>query len=99
VEGVEYGCLGVGQKRGTHEQVGVPQWKIPGPQRFTDVITVGIKVGKDIQAGQNAGMATVAAAYGYIAPGDDPRNWGADLIAADTAELTQILLKAVNLGA
>lgn len=54
---------------------------------------------RDIQAGQNAGMATVAAAYGYIAPGDDPRNWGADLIAADTAELTQILLKAVNLGA
>jgi phosphoglycolate phosphatase len=54
---------------------------------------------RDIQAGQNAGMATVAAAYGYIAPGDDPRNWGTDLIAADTAELTQILLKAVNLGA
>ena len=57
------------------------------------------QVGSGIQAGQNAGMATVAAAYGYIAPGDDPRNWGADLIAADTAELTQILLKAVNLGA
>ena len=54
---------------------------------------------RDIQAGQNAGMATVAAAYGYVTPGDDPRSWGADLVAADTAELAQILLKAVNLGA
>jgi phosphoglycolate phosphatase len=54
---------------------------------------------RDIQAGQNAGMATIAAAYGYITPGDDPHGWGADLVATDTAELTQILLKAVNLGA
>ena len=54
---------------------------------------------RDILAGQNAGMATVAAAYGYITPDDNPRSWGADRVAADTAELTQILLKAVNLGA
>lgn len=54
---------------------------------------------RDIQAGQNAGMATIAAAYGYVTPDDDPRRWGADLIASDTAELTQILLKAVNLDA
>lgn len=54
---------------------------------------------RDIQAGQNAGMATVAAAYGYITPGDDPHRWGADLVAADTTELAQILSKAVNLGA
>jgi phosphoglycolate phosphatase len=54
---------------------------------------------RDIEAGQNAGMATIAAAYGYVTPDDDPRRWGADLIAADTAELTQILLKAVNLDA
>jgi phosphoglycolate phosphatase len=54
---------------------------------------------RDIQAGQNAGMATIAAAYGYITPGDDPHGWGADLVATDTAELTQILRKAVNLGA
>jgi len=54
---------------------------------------------RDIQAGQNAGMATVAAAYGYVTPDDDPQRWGADLVAADTAELTQILLKAVNLDA
>jgi len=54
---------------------------------------------RDIQAGQNAGMATIAAAYGYVTPDDDPRRWGADLVAADTAELAQILLKAVNLDA
>jgi phosphoglycolate phosphatase len=54
---------------------------------------------RDIEAGRNAGMATVAAGYGYITPDDDARSWGADLVAADTAELTQILLKAVNLGA
>jgi len=54
---------------------------------------------RDIQAGQNAGMATVAAAYGYVTPDDDPQRWGADLVAADTAELAQILLKAVNLDA
>jgi phosphoglycolate phosphatase len=54
---------------------------------------------RDIQAGQNAGMATIAAAYGYVVPGDDPQRWGADRVAVDTAELTQILLKAVNLEA
>ncbi len=54
---------------------------------------------RDIEAGRNAGMATIAAAYGYVTPDDDPKDWGADLIAADTAELTQMLLKAVNLDA
>lgn len=54
---------------------------------------------RDIEAGQNAGMATVAAAYGYITPDDDALNWGADVIASDTAELAQIVRKAVNLGA
>jgi phosphoglycolate phosphatase len=53
---------------------------------------------RDIAAGQNAGMATIAAAYGYITPDDDAMNWGADLIASDTAELAQIVRKAVNLG-
>ena len=54
---------------------------------------------RDIQAGQNAGMATIAAAYGYVTPDDDPHHWGADRVARDTAELTQILLIAVNLDA
>ena len=54
---------------------------------------------RDIEAGLAAGMATVAATYGYITEDDDPREWGADIIAPDTEELAQIVLKAVNLGA
>lgn len=53
---------------------------------------------RDIEAGLRAGMATIAAGYGYITEDDDPREWGADIIAPDTQELVQILLKAVNLG-
>lgn len=52
---------------------------------------------RDIEAGLRAGAATIAAAYGYITEDDDPREWGADIIAVDTEELTQIVLKAVNL--
>ncbi len=52
---------------------------------------------RDIEAGRAAGMFTIAAAYGYIND-DNPQNWGADHIVADTAELTTYLLKAVNLG-
>jgi phosphoglycolate phosphatase len=53
---------------------------------------------RDIEAGLAAGMATVGATYGYVTEDDDPRTWGADILASDTAELAQILLKAVNLG-
>lgn len=52
---------------------------------------------RDIEAGLGAGMATIAATYGYIAEDDDPREWGADIIAPDVEELTHIILKAVNL--
>jgi phosphoglycolate phosphatase len=52
---------------------------------------------RDIEAGRRAGTATIAAAYGYITEDDDPREWGADIIAIDTGELTQIVQKAVNL--
>jgi N-acetyl-D-muramate 6-phosphate phosphatase len=54
---------------------------------------------RDIEAGRAAGMTTVAAAYGYIVPGDEPADWGADSIVADVGELTHLVLKAVNLGA
>lgn len=59
-------------------------------------IYVGDSV-RDIEAGQRAGMATIAAGYGYITADDDPREWDADVIATTTEELTQIVLKAVNL--
>lgn len=54
---------------------------------------------RDIEAGLNAGMATIAVAYGYITPDDDPTGWGADRIAADTTELAEIVRKALNLDA
>lgn len=54
---------------------------------------------RDIEAGLAAGMGTIAAAYGYIVTDDDPADWGAHIIAADTEELAQIVLKAVNLDA
>jgi 2-phosphoglycolate phosphatase len=52
---------------------------------------------RDIQAGRRAGMATIAAAYGYVTEDDDPREWDADVIATTAEELAQIVLKAVNL--
>jgi len=54
---------------------------------------------RDIEAGRAAGMATIAAAYGYVTPDDSAAGWGADSIAGDTQELAKIVLKAVNLGA
>ncbi len=54
---------------------------------------------RDIEAGRRAGMATIAASYGYITEDDDPREWDADVIATTPEELTQIVLKAVNLDA
>ena len=51
---------------------------------------------RDIEAGRAAGMATIAVEYGYINE-DDPQTWDADHIAADTAELTKLLLKGFNL--
>jgi len=62
-----------------------------------DCIYVGDAL-RDIEAGGNAGMATVAAGYGYIMAEDDPRDWGADEFAGDPHELVQIVLKAVNLS-
>ncbi len=54
---------------------------------------------RDIQAGRAAGMLTVGVQYGYIVEGDSAHDWSADLVAADTGELTKIVKKAVNLTA
>ena len=54
---------------------------------------------RDIEAGRAAGMHTIAAAYGYIVPGDNVGSWGADTVAADAKELAKLVLKAVNLDA
>ncbi len=47
---------------------------------------------RDIEAGRGAGMYTIAAAYGYIEPDDDPDNWGADARADHSTTLQQLIL-------
>lgn len=46
---------------------------------------------RDIQAGINAGMATVLAAYGYISDEEQPQCWGADYTIHTPHELLKIL--------
>jgi len=46
---------------------------------------------RDIQAGTAAGVATVAALYGYIQPGDDPAGWGADGVIRRPGDLLPFL--------
>lgn len=45
---------------------------------------------RDIQAGRNAGMTTVLAEWGYIAPEDDTESWQADHRIATPSALLQI---------
>lgn len=47
---------------------------------------------RDIEAGRRAGMYTVAAAYGYIEPGDDPASWGADALVDCSTALNDLIL-------
>ena len=42
---------------------------------------------RDIEAGRAAGMATIAAAYGYIRPRENPFAWGADAVIRRPDEL------------
>lgn len=46
---------------------------------------------RDIEAGRAAGMRTIAAAYGYIRPDEDPRCWGADAVANHASTLVRAL--------
>ena len=46
---------------------------------------------RDIDAGKRAGMYTIAAAYGYIEPDDDPYSWGADAHANCSTELHELI--------
>ncbi|TGD73673.1 HAD family hydrolase [Mangrovimicrobium sediminis] len=47
---------------------------------------------RDIEAGRRAGMFTIAAAYGYIEPHDDPHSWGADALVEHSTDLAALLL-------
>jgi phosphoglycolate phosphatase len=46
---------------------------------------------RDIEAGRAAGMATIAAAFGYIRPRDNPAAWGADLVLRRPRDLQGVL--------
>jgi phosphoglycolate phosphatase len=46
---------------------------------------------RDIAAGRAAGMTTVAAAYGFVAPGDDPDDWAATHKIEHPSQLLAIL--------
>ncbi|MEP5567453.1 MAG: HAD-IA family hydrolase [Halioglobus sp.] len=46
---------------------------------------------RDIEAGKRAGMFTIAAAYGYIEPDDEPAQWGADALVNNSTELCELI--------
>ena len=50
---------------------------------------------RDIEAGFNAGMYTIAVSYGYITKDDDPETWNADQVVDDSKRLARILLDGV----
>lgn len=46
---------------------------------------------RDIEAGRNAGMSTVAVSYGYVLDGESAADWQADYLVDSVAELAQLL--------
>lgn len=51
---------------------------------------------RDIQAGQAAGMRTIAAAYGYCGEKTDPTEWGADSLIHHPQELIPLLQAQIS---
>ncbi|MCB1614932.1 MAG: HAD-IA family hydrolase [Pseudomonadales bacterium] len=51
---------------------------------------------RDIDAGKNAGMRTIACNYGYIEEGEDPEIWQADHIVNHGNELIPLLQKYIQ---
>ena len=63
-------------------------------QRIGAVPTKAIYVGdheRDIEAGRNAGMRTIAVRYGYIEQPESVELWQADVIADTVADLSKLL--------
>jgi N-acetyl-D-muramate 6-phosphate phosphatase len=46
---------------------------------------------RDVEAGRAARMKTVAAAFGYIRPHEDPTTWGADFLVRQPHEIPALL--------
>jgi phosphoglycolate phosphatase len=53
---------------------------------------------RDIEAGRAAGMTTVAAAYGYIRPRENPYSWGADAVIRRPGDLGAALAALARRG-
>lgn len=48
---------------------------------------------RDVQAGLNAGSTTIAAAYGYLDPDEDPHAWGAHQVVTSAADIAQYIFE------
>ena len=46
---------------------------------------------RDIEAGNNAGMRTVIASYGYIGDWENTRDWGADHSVQSPLDILQLI--------
>ena len=46
---------------------------------------------RDIEAGRNAGMRTLAALFGYLMEHDRPENWGADALIQQPADILEYI--------
>lgn len=53
---------------------------------------------RDIEAGRNAGMLTIAARYGYVAPDEDPDKWCADHNVDSAGAIKPLLQSIYNLS-
>lgn len=51
---------------------------------------------RDIDAGRSAGCGTLAAAYGYREPDDDPMTWGADRVIHDAILMPEIITELIK---
>ena len=52
---------------------------------------------RDIQAGQNSGMHTLIAGYGYIGENDKPETWGADGLVNSPLDILQWISATENI--
>ncbi len=53
---------------------------------------------RDIEAGRRAGMQTIAAHYGYIAPNEDPLDWNSDHNVDDASAIKPLLQSLYSLS-
>ena len=57
----------------------------------TETLFIGDHL-RDIEAGRGAGCFTLAAAYGYLAPGEAASSWQADAVAESSRGLAEMIL-------